>query len=126
MRNVVSFLVRSKTAAGLGLAALAIVVAGCAGASTPEVTNGDAGLELGRDIYVRQCASCHGGSGGGGRGTKLSEGTVLAAYPDIEDQVTIIAEGRNAMPAFGGRLTAEEIEAVVRFTREVLAVPAGS
>ncbi len=97
---------------------------GCASASTPEVADGDPTLQSGRDVYIRQCASCHGGDGGGGRGTKLSDGVVTAAYPDIEDQITVVAEGRNAMPAFGGRLTPEEIEAVVRFTREVLAAPA--
>lgn len=126
MRVLVSHSVRSKLVAGLFAAGSMLAGAGCASASTPEVANGDPTLELGREIYIKQCASCHGGAGGGGRGTKLSEGTVTAAFPDIADQIAVVADGRNAMPAFGGRLTVEELDAVVRFTREVLAEPTGS
>ncbi len=105
---------------------LATFAAGCAAADTPEVANGDPVLEQGRDLYIRQCSSCHGSDGGGGRGTKLNEGVVLAAYPDIADQIALVSEGKNAMPAFGGRLDDAELDAVVRYTREVLAESGGS
>lgn len=109
----------------VGVAALtwtALVASGCSAATAPEVTVDDPVLEQGRDLYVRQCASCHGADGGGGRGTKLSDGAVLASLPDVADHIAVVREGRNAMPAFGGRLTDAELEAVVRYSREVLAV----
>ena len=99
----------------------------CAGES-PEVPLGpdgepDAELSLGRDVYSRRCANCHGAGGGGGTGPRLSDGAVVEAYPDIADQRLIIAEGRNGMPAFSGSLSSAELDAVVRYTREVLSQP---
>ncbi|MCB0994790.1 MAG: c-type cytochrome [Acidimicrobiales bacterium] len=108
-------------AAALVLAALA----GCAG-SSPDVPLGPDGepdpqLLLGRDVFSSKCATCHGSSGGGGRGPKLAEGEVVRAYPDIADQVAVVRAGKgNGMPAFEGDLTDEQIDAVVAYTREVL------
>lgn len=102
--------------------ALAIVVAACARGTAPEVTSNDPALIEGREIYVRQCSSCHGLTGGGGRGSKLSEERVLQRYPDVADQLALIVNGRNQMPAFGDKLDADQLDAVIRYTREVLAV----
>ena len=76
-------------------------------------------LSLGRDVYGATCSNCHGSSGGGGTGPRLA-GTVVESYPEIVDQVAIVNDGRNSMPSFGGTLSPAEIEAVVRYTREVL------
>lgn len=89
----------------------------CAG-EVPEVSSGDPELVLGREVYARYCVGCHGASGQGGTGTKLNEGAVIAAYPDPADQLAIIANGENQMPAYTGKLSDEELSAVVRFTRE--------
>jgi mono/diheme cytochrome c family protein len=86
----------------------------------PEVSADDPELISGRDIYARNCASCHGSDGGGGVGRKLNEGAVVAAYPDIADQIELISNGRGTMPAYMARLTEDEIRAVSRYTREVL------
>ena len=80
----------------------------------------DAVLVLGRDVYSAQCSRCHGSSGGGGTGPKLSGGEAVAKYPDIADEIAVVADGRNAMPSFAGGLSEAELEAVVRYTREVL------
>ncbi len=103
-----------------------LTAAGCVGAS-PEVSGDDPELVTGRDIYSRSCASCHGSAGQGGRGDRLNGGAVLEAYPDPAGQGELIAQGRNSMPAFTGKLSPDEIDAVVRYTREVLndEVPAG-
>ena len=76
----------------------------------------------GRMIWIGQCSSCHGASGGGGRGPKLDDGRVLERFPDAADQEELILNGRGAMPAYAGRLSDEQISAVVRYTREVLTV----
>lgn len=86
----------------------------------PEVAVDDPALAEGREIYGRNCASCHGSDGGGGVGPKLNEGTMVETYPAIEDQIDLIANGKGSMPAYVGRLNGEEIEAVSRYTREVL------
>jgi mono/diheme cytochrome c family protein len=70
----------------------------------------------GATIFNASCAGCHGATGGGGVGPKLS-GEVVDAFPDAADEIAVITNGRRSMPAFDGRLTAEEIEQVVEYTR---------
>lgn len=103
---------------------LVVVIAGlwlvaCA-APPPEVGIDDQELVEGRELYARNCVSCHGSDGGGGVGRKLKDGAVVAAYPNIKDQIDLIANGKGSMPAYVGRLTGEQMEAVARYTREVL------
>jgi mono/diheme cytochrome c family protein len=50
----------------------------------------------------------------------LSAGKVAAKFPDPAEQKQLILEGGNGMPAFAGKLSDSETEAVVRYTREVL------
>lgn len=112
---------RAGTAAAriaITLVATLLMVA-CVGVS-PEVTIDDPVLVEGRDIYSRNCASCHGASGNGGVGRALSGGAVVENYPDIADQIDLVASGKGTMPAYVDRLSGAEIEAVVRYTREVL------
>ena len=71
----------------------------------------------GAAVFADRCAGCHGPDGGGGTGPQLSDGRVAAAFPNIEDQIVVVTEGRGGMPAFGDRLSADEISAVVAFSR---------
>lgn len=52
-------------------------------------------LDLGAAIYS-QCASCHGGSGGGGAGRPLADGEVLKTFPNIAGQLEFIRLGSAA------------------------------
>jgi mono/diheme cytochrome c family protein len=45
----------------------------------------------------------------------------VAVYPDAADEIAVVTNGRGGMPAFSERLSAEEIAAVVDYTRTVLA-----
>ncbi len=97
----------------------------CSADDVPEIPIGSDGfpdpqLVTGRQVYIARCANCHGNDGGGGRGTKLSEGRMVAQYPDFDDQVRVVAEGVRSMPGFAEVLEPNEIDAVVRYTREVL------
>jgi len=102
---------------------LVLTVLGASCASPPPVPGVDDGsadpaLVRGREIWGKACASCHAPNGSGGRGPSLV--SVEVRYPVLADQVTVVTDGRGSMPGFGGRYDPEELEAVVRYTREVL------
>jgi mono/diheme cytochrome c family protein len=97
----------------------AVVFSACSSGGSPEAVPSDPVLAVGQQIYKANCASCHGQKGGGGIGPKLA-GLVAERYPNIADQEAVIANGRGSMPKFGSRLSTEEINAVVRYTRELL------
>ncbi len=88
------------------------------------------------------CAGCHGGTGGGGVGLKLSDGAVLETFPEPIDQMVHVARGSaailgeeygaeradgrrvsgasgNAMPAHLG-ISMHELELVVFHERAIL------
>jgi cytochrome c oxidase cbb3-type subunit 3 len=110
------------------VAALALVAAAFAGAcastgEAPKPTGalaGDPVLEQGRVIYHDRCARCHGRSGGGGAGPKLSGGNVRKRYPDPAAVAAVVSAGRGAMPAWKDTLSPTEIDAVSRYVFSVL------
>ena len=109
-----------KSTLFLSIWGFSILVSGCVADDAP-IAGSDPELQTGRGIYINNCSSCHGSQGEGRSGSKLNEGAVLTVYPDIADQKQIIVDGKNAMPSFSDRLTDEEIDAVVRYTREIIA-----
>lgn len=98
-------------------------------------------IELGKVVYEEAgCGACHGATGGGGTGPKLSEGETVKTFPDEAAHIEWVKSGsgpfkgqpygapdreggqrvanQGVMPAFSGTLDNEEIEAVVKFERE--------
>ncbi len=71
-------------------------------------------------LYGASCAGCHGGDGSGGLGPPIRTGRVLERFPQVADEIAVVANGRGGMPAFGGLLSDEEIAAVVEYTRTSL------
>lgn len=82
----------------------------------------------GERVYRRRCRQCHGDDGRGR--TKFAEGR---PYADLTDGVwkhgpgaaamrRLIAEGepKSPMPPFEGRLSAEEIDAVVQYVQALV------
>ena len=118
------------------------------GSLSPATKPGQVGpLQLGAQVFSANCAVCHGAGGGGGVGRPLSNGDVVATFPDIAGQLEFVAVGSDGMgapgtpygdpnreggqhstlswngqkmPAFGEVLTAQELLNVVRYEREVL------
>jgi cytochrome c oxidase subunit 2 len=88
---------------------LVVIAAGCGG-------GGEAQPTTGKGIYVARCATCHGVGGQGGVGPALA-GVVATKYPNIEDQIAIVTNGKGAMPSWRGELTPKEIRKVVEYTR---------
>lgn len=108
----------------LALVLCSLMVVGACSSDPPEVPAGpdgapDAELALGRQVWGSNCSNCHGSGGGGGTGPRLA-GRVEQEYPDPADQAAVIRDGRSSMPSFLGRLSEREIDAVVRYSREVL------
>ena len=104
------------------MAAFALsLAASCASDAT--ATQTDPVLAKGQEVHNSRCASCHGIKGEGGTGKKLNNGVVTQQLPNIADHVRIVNKGipGTPMPSWEGVLTPEEITAVVRYQREVLA-----
>lgn len=76
--------------------------------------------DVGASVFVANCAGCHGSRGLGGLGPKLAGGAVVARFPDVQTQIALVTNGKGSMPAWGSRLSAAEIEAVVDYTRNRL------
>jgi mono/diheme cytochrome c family protein len=102
---------------------IALAAAACTTSGGPPKPTNPA-LADGWQVFKDNCASCHGTSGEGGAGPKLA-GTVVADFPNIGDQITVIENGKGggAMPAWKGRLTSQQIEDVARYTRQCLGHP---
>lgn len=78
---------------------------------------GEGGLVAqGEDIYRSSCAVCHGADLGGVIGPALGAGSVIAGQDDAT-VTDVIVNGRASMPAWGGQLSGEQIEAIVAFLR---------
>jgi mono/diheme cytochrome c family protein len=96
----------------------------------------------GATIYGNNCASCHGATGGGGVGPKLAGGEAVLTFPNEQDHTDWVNNGSapvkgkpygdpnrpggqhiaasGGMPPFAGKLSPEEIAAVVTYEREGL------
>ena len=97
-------------------------------------------IALGQEVYAgaAACACCHGGGGGGGVGPAFTGGALYTTFPTCADHTKWIQLGSagwqaevgptygaedtvsiGGMPGFQGKLTEDEIYAVVVFERVV-------
>lgn len=82
--------------------------------------------ELGKKVYEKKCVSCHGADGKGNakmeQMLKIKIPTLAgaAAKPDSE-LLKFVAEGKKPMPSFQKSLSKDELEAVVRYTKDLAA-----
>lgn len=96
----------------IGMAALSLAAA----MAVPAVAQDDAAA-----LYKSKCQVCHGADGKGGpAGTKLGardfHSPEVAKESDA-DLATIIKDGKNKMPKYDGKLTDDQIKALVKFIR---------
>jgi cytochrome c oxidase subunit 2 len=70
----------------------------------------------GDKVFAANCAVCHGAQGQGGAGKKL-DGSPIVTDADKTKQLDVVLHGRNAMPAWQGKLSPTEIAAVITFTK---------
>jgi mono/diheme cytochrome c family protein len=99
-------------------------------------------LQLGSQVFAKNCSPCHGATGGGGVGPKLAGGEAKLTFPTEADHIAWVETGSAAkkgqkygdpnrpggqhgpatggMPPFKGTLTDAQIKAVVTFERDGL------
>jgi cytochrome c6 len=116
-KAAVQMSVQDNVKAGLAAAALAIAMPAMA-----------ADLANGESVFQGNCAACHAGGQNSVQVEKTLELSSLKSYlanfnGDESAIITQVTNGKNAMPAFGGRLEDEEIS-VRAATRTGLASPA--
>lgn len=75
-------------------------------------------VELGAELYARECVDCHGAEGEGVTGTALGNAAMLSLTPDRFLRHAIV-NGRQGtdMPAFGETLADNEMDAITAFLR---------
>ncbi len=84
---------------------------------SPSITADPALVAEGRDVYLENCAVCHGTDATGASAPSLIG--VARRYPDPAAQELVVRSGFGAMPGWGSRLTDAEIAAVVDYTRRL-------
>ena len=102
------------------LVAVVAVVGFLVSACAEEVAlpaDADPQLIEGAEVFRNSCARCHGASGRGGIGPTLQQ---IETKLDDAAQRDVVVNGRKTMPRFGSTLSDGEIDAVVRYTREIL------
>ena len=74
----------------------------------------------GAKIFSANCAACHAGGGNVVNAAKTLKKSDLEKYSmaSLDAIKTQIINGKNAMPAFKGRLTDQQIEDVARYVLE--------
>lgn len=88
--------------------------------SAEDWANGDP--ELGRQVFLNQCARCHGANGKGGELPGIGTVPTLAdaAWQQRvteKDIASTIAHGKGAMPSFMGKLEKSELAGVIAYIR---------
>lgn len=103
-----------------------------ANAPAPAATTVDQ-LADSRKLFAQVCARCHGDTGEGGEfdfdGKKMKAPTLRAGHAVKHADAELakkIAKGGDGMPAFDKRLSAEQIDNLVRFIRQDLQAGASS
>ena len=81
-----------------------------------------ADLELGKKVYAQKCTTCHGADGGGNAKMAATLKVTIpplaqaTAKPEAEVRKTLV-EGKKPMPAYGKTLSADEIDAVLAYSK---------
>lgn len=77
-------------------------------------------VKKGAEVYGKNCATCHMEDGSGVPGAFPALKGSAVVNGGIVAQANLILNGRNAMPAFAKQLNANELAAVITYTRNAL------
>ncbi len=75
----------------------------------------------GAAVYKAKCASCHGpdGTGQTGMGKALKLKDLGSADVQKSDIAAVVKDGKGKMPAYKGKISDDEINAVVTFVKSL-------
>ena len=73
-------------------------------------------LEQGEVVFSASCAGCHGGDGAGTDAGRPLLG-IVDQEPDRLVHIASVTDGKGGMPAFGGSLSDEDIDAAIAYVR---------
>ena len=98
----------------------ALLIAGAIGLSFAVTTRADDGPAT----FKGQCAACHGADGSGstavGKSLKIRDLRSADVQKQTDEQLTgIITNGKGAMPAYKDKMTADQIQQLVAFIRQL-------
>lgn len=76
----------------------------------------------GAAIFKAKCAMCHGADGSASSGMGKTMGLKALGSPDVHktsdaDLTALVTNGKGKMPGFKGKLSDEEITAVVKYVK---------
>ena len=73
--------------------------------------------DAGKKVFAANCAACHAGGRNAVNPAKTLQKAALEKYEIYSDAAIImqVTNGKNAMPAFGKKLSAEQIENVASY-----------
>jgi cytochrome c6 len=76
----------------------------------------------GAAIFKAKCAMCHGADGSASTGMGKSMGLKPLGSPEVQkmsdaDMTALVTDGKGKMPAAKGKLTDDEISAVVKYVK---------
>jgi len=99
-----------------GFALLLFVTGGSSSAGAQSAEDNPADVDAGSVVYESNCAGCHGATGEGSNSGRPLTG-IAAQESDRSVHFASIADGKGNMPAFGDRLSDDEIDSAVSFVR---------
>ena len=71
----------------------------------------------GAAVYKAKCASCHGPDGAGQ--TAIGKSLKIKDLKDAADVKNVTENGKGKMPAYKGKLSADELDAVVKYVQSL-------
>ncbi len=80
-------------------------------------TDADTLVQRGEAVYTQNCATCHQPDGQGQGQYPALAGNGFVTANDPAQVITIVLDGRGAMPAFADTLANQEIAAVISYIR---------
>ena len=103
------------TALVLMIGGVAMFVAAGQLGATAQGADDPGQVAAGQAVYEASCAGCHGADGeGSSRGRPL---TGIASQGERATHVASVTDGKGGMPAFGERLSADEIDQAISYVR---------
>lgn len=84
---------------------------------TPAMSND---VFKGREVYVRDCALCHGASGEGRLPGLVNFKESQVLYRSDRVLIDIVRDGKGVMPSFNGLLSDDDVRNVVAYLRTFL------